>query len=114
MRLLSLNIRGMGTIAKVKVAANIIRNQRVDLTLLEETKKEEFSVPEGKWLAGNIEILLGNVYGPSQVKEQVRIWEMLARVVFKDSCCMILWGDFNSIRIEGKRSGCRDSTTVCT
>ncbi|KAL4379135.1 hypothetical protein GQ457_02G017150 [Hibiscus cannabinus] len=121
MRLLTWNIRGLGTVTKVNAVKNIVRNQRIDLILLQETKKETFSevdigkiwvddqfdfqfsgatgksggllvlwdiskfdlvlvqaepnfiLLKGKWLPGSLEVLLGNVYGPSQVKDQVKV-----------------------------------------
>ncbi|KAK8675803.1 hypothetical protein V6N13_033866 [Hibiscus sabdariffa] len=71
-----------------------------------------FILWKGKWLQGNIEVLLGNVYGPSQVKDQQRLWDTLLKAVSNASCCLILGGDFNAIRNKRERSGCREVTTV--
>ncbi|KAK8665391.1 hypothetical protein V6N13_005560 [Hibiscus sabdariffa] len=43
-----------------------------DLTLVQV--EPSFILLRGKLLQGNIEVFLGNVYGPSQVKDQQRLW----------------------------------------
>lgn len=55
MRMLSYNVRGLGSVAKCRDVGDIIRKKRVDFCMLQESKKEEVDefLCKSIWTEGN-------------------------------------------------------------
>ncbi|MFQ6658516.1 hypothetical protein Gotur_027747, partial [Gossypium turneri] len=89
MRIVSWNIRGLGSEAKMESVKRLIRMSRANICFLQEMKLElvtmdlvrkiwgdddcEFSkliVIKGKWVQEEMEVMLINVYAPNNVSEQ--------------------------------------------
>ncbi|KAE8699091.1 hypothetical protein F3Y22_tig00110596pilonHSYRG00035 [Hibiscus syriacus] len=103
----------------------VIRIHRVEITLLQETKKENFmdteissfwcdddfefifsNAIEGKYLTDDSICSVMNVYAPCEVSEQVTLWNAIVNVRRKNNNRWFMAGDFNAIRNHSERSGC--------
>ncbi|KAG8503708.1 hypothetical protein CXB51_001640 [Gossypium anomalum] len=91
MRILSWNIRGLGS--EVKKAST-------DGRVL---------VIEGRWIKEDLEVVLINNYAPNLASEQSVLWGVLMELRFQFASPWIMGGNFNVVRCRSERSRCMGS-----
>ncbi|XP_057790081.1 uncharacterized protein LOC131006954 [Salvia miltiorrhiza] len=63
-------------------------------------------IVNGIWKSGNLLCCFVNVYAPIDCSDKVSLWETLKEVVAQNKeKCLVLAGDFNSVRKEDERAG---------
>ncbi|KAL4271536.1 hypothetical protein GQ457_13G018540 [Hibiscus cannabinus] len=133
MRIVTWNIMGMGTEVKLNAVRKIIRDQRAEILLLQETKKDAFSDLEISklWVDDQFDFRFSGAVGRSG--GLLVIWDkskfvvdlvqtesnflllkgkwLQENVMLRVINCNILGGDFIAIRNRGERCGCREVFT---
>ncbi|XP_039061288.1 uncharacterized protein LOC120205506 [Hibiscus syriacus] len=108
MRILSWNIRGLDSNVKISELMKLIRIYRIEMVLLQETKKEDLKDTEisSFWCNDDFEFRFSKEMGKSGVSEQVIVWNAIVEVRRKNKNRWFMAGDFNAIRSNSERSGC--------
>ncbi|KAL4384284.1 hypothetical protein GQ457_15G029320 [Hibiscus cannabinus] len=128
MKCVSWNARGMGSNGKMMITSGMVKSQKVEVLLLQETKKTEWSAEEirkiwsdddfefrmveadgrsGRWIRLDVQVKIVNVYAPCSVAEQAKLWEELYALKVNDSTHWLMGGgDFNATRNRSESSKC--------
>ncbi|KAL4346807.1 hypothetical protein GQ457_17G025350 [Hibiscus cannabinus] len=127
MKCVSWNARGMGSNGKMMITSGMVKSQKVEVLLLQETKKTEWSAEEirkiwsdddfefrmveadgrsGRWIRLDVQVKIVNVYAPCSVAEQAKLWEEFYALKVNDSTHWLMGGDFNATRNRSESSKC--------
>ncbi|KAA3472505.1 Mediator of RNA polymerase II transcription subunit 25 [Gossypium australe] len=119
MRIVSWNIRGMGSEAKISSVRRVLCKARANMCFIQKMKafggvvtiwdrgsfqvdkdlcEERFIVVKGKWLAKGMEVVL--------INKQKILWANLLALKNSFACSWIISGDFNVVRNRSERSNC--------
>ncbi|XP_071704398.1 uncharacterized protein [Rutidosis leptorrhynchoides] len=117
MKILSLNIRGLGLYDKNKFNwfKCVCFQQKPNVIALQETKAEKISETwvEKVWGCNDFkyafkkskgtELILVNTYGPQTDSEKRKMWDDLNDILKYDDAMWIIFGDFNEVRFSSER-----------
>ncbi|TYH21375.1 hypothetical protein ES288_A04G039000v1 [Gossypium darwinii] len=128
MKIVSWNIRGLGSNIKIAMVNRLVRLYRMDICFLQETKLVEVSrdMISRMWGNDNFDFrftaavgrsgglitiwdkarVLINVYGPNMLRDQRFFWEEIIEIREQFTNHWIVGGDFNTIRNKSGRSNC--------
>ncbi|KAK8556465.1 hypothetical protein V6N12_002867 [Hibiscus sabdariffa] len=125
MKVLSWNIRGLGSNLKVSALKKLLNSVRVDVAFIQESKKVFLSVgdvsklwyddvfdfryseAEGIFIPDGFPCLLANVYAPCIASEQKVLWQTILNLKNVKQGKWIIGGDFNAVRSRLERKGCK-------
>ncbi|MBA0764642.1 hypothetical protein Gotri_013969 [Gossypium trilobum] len=120
MRIVTWNVRGLGSSAKIDAVNRLVRMTRANVCFLQETKLEmvsvdlvrkiwvfcgkRFIVVEGKWVHEGKKAVL--TYAPNNLLDQKIIWDEIFGLRNIFSKAWIIGGNFNVVRNRSERINC--------